>query len=137
MDKLSLFHILIIQLFVANARGSCYYPDGTDRNAGIYPPLYTPCDAEGGIGMCCGSWDLCRGDGLCQTSNSTIWRESCSMPIGSLADRKLLTWFLLGDPNWRSLSCLNLCIDGIGMLCGLLYSWTTSQIVTSFDSNCR
>ena len=85
---------LIALLFVADTvTAACYYPNGTDRNAGITSDTYSPINPEDDVSMCCSNnGDQPRPDGLCMNLLGTIiWRESCT------------------DKTWTSPKCIKLC----------------------------
>lgn len=97
-----LLSIIILGIFSSSAHGTCYVPNGTDRNAGLSAEVYLPCDPGDEHSMCCASNrsvpDKCRSDGLCLSGNDGIvWRESCT------------------DPTWKSPSCIKLCNVGKGI----------------------
>lgn len=97
-----LLSIIVFALFSSSAHGTCYVPNGSDRNAGLSQEVYQPCDAGDQHSMCCAlnrsQADRCRNDGLCLSAyGGIIWRESCT------------------DPTWKSPSCIKLCDSGIGM----------------------
>ncbi|KAF2232045.1 hypothetical protein EV356DRAFT_506250 [Viridothelium virens] len=85
--------VLVAHFLATDVQANCYWPNGTDRNAGLPSPDYFPCNS-GEVSMCCAQWDLCRNDGLCQATNSVVWRESCT------------------DATWGSPYCLQLCTQG-------------------------
>src|SRR5437773_4140804 len=83
--------LLLLQIATICWAQTCYHPDGSAA-----PSKYAPCNA-GVHSMCCrtndGGPDICRPDGLCQSTldSSFIWRESCT------------------DQSWQSPGCLKLC----------------------------
>src|ERR1700738_2653497 len=86
---------------------SCYIPDGSVVTDGAY----APCNAvAGATSMCCAivpvgnaqgynasQLDTCLSSGLCEASDGTFWRDSCT------------------DPTWTSPNCLRnlVCIDTV------------------------
>ncbi|KAI4276563.1 MAG: hypothetical protein LQ337_002393 [Flavoplaca oasis] len=84
----------IALLFTADTvTAACYYPNGTDRNAGFSSDIYYPINPGDDASMCCSqNGDQPRTDGLCTNSLGTIvWRESCT------------------DKTWASPKCIKLC----------------------------
>lgn len=102
-DPRNLYVVAAILLLITFARGSCFLPNGTDRNS-LYntsdgSDAYLRCKTtpDGEASMCCRLGnerpDTCRPDGLCQNGN-LLWRESCT------------------DSTWKQKGCIKLCIDG-------------------------
>ena len=91
--------VLLLSLLTPLASAeSCYYPNGTDANAGR-PAEYYPCAPGSPVSMCCHIGDECRVDGLCLATHfdGNIWRDFCT------------------DPTWKDPSCQKLCVNGTGV----------------------
>lgn len=94
--------ITVFSIFWLSAHATCYFPNGTDRNAGRNGEPFQPCNPGDEHSMCCGLnlnvKEQCRSDGLCfAPSDSNVWRDACT------------------DPTWKSPSCIRLCVFGMGM----------------------
>ena len=94
--------IAVYSIFWSSAHATCYNPNGSNRNEGLSPEIYRPCDPGDVHSMCCAlnrvNADKCRGDGLCLSGDGPIvWRESCT------------------DPTWESSKCIKLCDSGKGI----------------------
>ncbi len=89
--------LLLLPFIVSHASANCYLKNGTDRNGPTGVGGYKPCNTNSEVSMCCADTDHCRTDGLCTNFDGTLlWRESCT------------------DQSWKSPSCINLCVSGIG-----------------------
>ncbi|KAH7355731.1 hypothetical protein BKA66DRAFT_516005 [Pyrenochaeta sp. MPI-SDFR-AT-0127] len=85
---ISLF-ILIGVDFARSATAPCYYRNGTQTTSD-----YSPCSSDVSDPMstvCCATWDTCLPNGLCQSFDKVIWRESCT------------------KQNWNEGGCQELC----------------------------
>lgn len=86
--------------YASSATQACYLHNGTDRNSQIDggSGTYQACASGQSGSMCCRSTgDTCLENGLCWSSGANaFWRESCT------------------DQEWKSSSCLNLCLDVAG-----------------------
>ncbi|CAO2649748.1 Nn.00g010400.m01.CDS01 [Neocucurbitaria sp. VM-36] len=68
--------IIIAFAFVREARAACYFRNGTETTSD-----YSPCSGDASNPMstvCCATWDTCLPNGLCQSFDKVIWRESCT-----------------------------------------------------------
>jgi len=75
------------------AAQTCFHPNGNPD------PNSTPCNELAEFSHCCGTLDLCLGNGYCFTSGLSGWgnrlmRGSCT------------------DPQWQSAACPEYCYDG-------------------------
>lgn len=90
------YYTLILSLEILSGitrvSATCYYPNGTDRNAGFPTIRYAPINTGDNFSMCCTLTDKPRSDGLCENEPGTlIYRESCT------------------DQTWQSPKCIKLC----------------------------
>lgn len=92
MARFSLLLILPSWLF-STVKSDCYFPNGTNRDDGT--GVWSSCNRDFDVSMCCSINQKCLPDGLCQSGDQPIWRESCT------------------DPFWRSENCTKLCTDGL------------------------
>ena len=67
----------------------CYYPDGTNADAGT-----SPCNTTAAVSACCDPRDSCTISGLCLGASGWIYRSSCT------------------DRTWTSLACPSQCHIG-------------------------
>ncbi|KAL8846924.1 MAG: hypothetical protein Q9221_008012 [Calogaya cf. arnoldii] len=97
---------ILLHFLTTSVSANCFLPNGTDRNTILWDSHgidYQPSGFGSSLDdfqMCCAtnnrdSPDTPRKDGLCQSADGAIWRESCT------------------DPTWKSPSCVKLCIEGI------------------------
>jgi hypothetical protein len=67
----------------------CYYPDGTNADAGT-----SPCNTTAAVSACCDPRDSCTVSGLCLGASGWIYRSSCT------------------DQTWTSSACPSQCHIG-------------------------
>ena len=113
-----LFLLLTSLTLLPSVTASCYFPNGTDQNAGEQADqgiVYTPCNSHAENSMCCAPWDTCTSDGLCKSGyDGNTWRDSCT------------------DPTWKSPACVKLCVSGFGR-----YHSPLSQKPSSMSQACE
>lgn len=88
---------LLVNMAVASAGATCYYPNGTAAIDSVWP--YLPCNPNAEHSMCCRttSTDTCRYDGLCDSGwDGNVWRDFCT------------------DPTWQAPECIKLCLYSHG-----------------------
>ena len=90
---------LLSLLLPLAAAQNCYYPNGTDANAGYSSPRYVACNAKATASMCCDIRDTCVSDGLCYSGwyDGNTWRDFCT------------------DKSWQDPACTKLCVNGTGI----------------------
>jgi hypothetical protein len=74
---------------VAAGTQHCYYPDGTNADAGT-----SPCNTTAAVSACCDPRDSCTISGLCLGASGWIYRSSCT------------------DQTWTSSACPSQCHIG-------------------------
>ncbi|KAF1846142.1 uncharacterized protein K460DRAFT_417283 [Cucurbitaria berberidis CBS 394.84] len=72
------FPVTILLAFVIfqEVKAACYFRNGTATTAD-----FSPCsnDTSNALStVCCATWDTCLPNGLCQSYDKVIWRESCT-----------------------------------------------------------
>jgi hypothetical protein len=83
---------LVASALLALAAGDtqhCYYPDGTNADAGT-----SPCNTTAAVSACCDPRDSCTISGLCLGASGWIYRSSCT------------------DQTWTSPACPSQCHVG-------------------------